>query len=272
MRILLLLFLPFVFGKYHKTDELLSLVRHECKVQADLSCNMCGDMLVVDWKEEKPRDIVLTFNEHARELITAELALKYIQELKTIQPERRITIVPVVNVWGRKHVEAGYSCQRKNKNGVDTNRNYPQRLLHHYAKSSEEYQGKHPFSEPETQLIRTLLKGASMYVNVHSGEFSMYLPYDSVLSRPPHYKKMMAKLRDWKKHCPQCTIGPAAIQSFYKAYGTAVDYATSLGVEAYTFEIYGKNTYDCRSMFNPDEEHMDALIQGWIAIMKKASK
>ena len=269
MRILLLLFLPLVFGKYHRTDELLTLIRHECKVQTDLACRMCGDMLVVDWKEQKPRDIVLTFNEHARERITAELALKFIQELKHTNPERRITIVPIVNVWGRKHVENGYSCQRKNKNDVDTNRNYPQRMLHHYARSSEEYEGKKPLSEPETQLVSSLLKDANRYVNVHSGEYSMYMPYDSILTRPPHYEAMKKTLKLWSKHCPQCAVGPAAIKSFYQAYGTAVDYATSLGVEAYTFEIYGKRTYDCTSMFNPREEEMDAVIQQWMSVMKK---
>lgn len=267
MRILLLLFLPLVFGKYHTTNKLLSLIKHECKVQPRLTCDMCGDMLVVDWNKEKPRDIVWTFNEHARERITAELALEMVKELKNIKTDRRITIVPVVNVWGRKHVENGYSCQRKNKNGVDTNRNYPQRVRHHYARSSEEYEGNVPLSEPETQLVSGLLEGASRYVNVHSGEYSLYMPWDSALSRPPHYDKMKKTLKLWSKHCPQCAVGPAAIKSLYKAYGSAVDYATSLGVEAYTFEIFGKRTYDCTSMFNPSEEEMDAVIQQWKAIM-----
>jgi predicted deacylase len=224
-------------------------------------------MLVVDWKKEKPRDIVWAFNEHARELITGELALEMIQELKHLNPNRRITIIPVVNVWGRKRVEQGYTCQRKNKNGVDTNRNYPQKVKHHYALSSEEYEGKHPLSEPETKYISRILKGANKYINVHSGEYSLYMPWDSILSRPPHYELMKRTLKRLSKHCPQCTVGPAALRSFYKAYGSSVDYATTQGVEAYTFEIYGKETYDCTSMFNPDEKDMHKVLSQWKNIM-----
>ena len=43
-----------------------------------------------------------------------------IQSLKEVKPNVRITIVPVVNVWGRKRVDNGDRCLRKNKNGVDT--------------------------------------------------------------------------------------------------------------------------------------------------------
>jgi len=263
----LLLYLHCIYA-YHTTDNLLAKIRHECDVVPELSCVSHGDILVVDWKKEKPRDIVWAFNEHAREKITGELALEMVRGLKYLRPERRITIVPIVNVWGRKQVEQGKTCQRKNRNGVDTNRNYPQKRVHHYAKLSEEYQGKHPLSEAETQLIARLLHGASRYVNVHSGEFSLYMPWDSITSRPPHYEHMKHTLNRYRKLCKECAVGPAAITSFYKAYGSSVDYATTIGVpEAYTFEIYGSVAPNCDKMFNPYGEEKRRVLRQWSKIM-----
>ena len=234
----ILLFIPVVASTYHKTDDLLGKIKHECDVVENLSCRVEGDILIVDWKKNQPKNVVWAFNEHARERITGELALEMIQSLKEVKPNVRITIVPVVNVWGRKQVDNGDRCLRKNKNGVDTNRNYPQKVRHHYAKFSEEYEGKHPFSEPETKLIRNILQGANQYINVHSGEFSLYMPWDSVDMRPPFYEKQKKKLKKLSKYCHQCTVGPAAIKSFYKAYGSSVDYATTITYSCHIFCIF----------------------------------
>ena len=57
---------------------------------------------------------------------------------------------------------------RKNKNGVDTNRNYQVFNRHPYSPDSEEYQGPHHFQK-ESQLVASLLKrGTQRYINVHS--------------------------------------------------------------------------------------------------------
>lgn len=265
--ILLLLFIPLV-SSYHLTETLLNLIKKECQIVPELSCDMHGDMLVVDWKKTQPKNVIWTFNEHARERITGELALEMIQELKTLKPDKRITIVPIVNVWGRKQAENGRRCQRKNRNGVDTNRNYPPLRIHHYAKDSEEYEGKHPLSEPETKLVASLLKDAQRYVNVHSGEYSLYMPWDSITSRPPHYHTMKSALKKFSQHCPECAVGSAAKTSFYKAYGSSVDYAMQLGVpEAYTFEIFGQDSTNCDKMFNPYGRTKRKVLDQWKKIM-----
>ena len=266
--VIILLFIPFATSMYHTTDDLLDKISNECELVPELTCDMQGDILVVDWKKDQPRGVVWAFNEHARERITGELALEMILELKRLKPQTRITVIPVVNVWGRKMVEAGKKCQRKNKNGVDTNRNYPPKRVHHYAKFSEEYEGKHPLSEPETKLISSILKGAHRYVNVHSGEYSLYMPWDSITKRPPNYQKMRRTLHRYKKHCNECKVGPAALMSSYKAYGSSVDYATQMGVpEAYTFEIYGSDAYNCDHIFNPYGKEKDKVLSQWKKIM-----
>ena len=268
---LLFLLLLYSVNAYHTTDEIFQKIQQECDTVDQLTCRMSNDIMVVDWNGHLPRDIVFSYNEHAREKITAELALRSIQALKQSKPERRITIVPILNVWGRKMVERGKSCLRKNRNGVDTNRNFPTKNKRHYGKRSQEYEGKHPLSEKESILISTLLKGANRYINVHSGEYSLYMPWDSRTDHVPNYKHMQRQLEVFKQYCPQCSTGPAAKTSSYKAFGTSVDYAIQTGVkEAYTFEIFGSSG-NCNKMFNPYGLQKVRVLSQWKKITALAA-
>ena len=255
---------------YHTTNELFNAVQKEC--HGKLSCRWHKDILIVDWDSPSDEKVMLVFNEHARERVTGELGLKLIQLLHKWNPSVDITIIPVLNVWGRKQVEHGHPCVRKNEHGVDPNRNYQMSSnRHHYYRSSEEYEGSNPLSEKESKLVSNELKHVRRYINIHSGEFSLYMPYDSRTRKPPHYKAMHKKIQDWHRYCPQCAVGPAATTSFYKAYGTSVDWAIDHGVsESYTFEIYGKETWDCEKMFNPDD--LSNTFRMWLPILKDALK
>jgi len=271
--LLLLFFLLFSFAsaRYHLTDEILQSVRKECEAVQELTCSEHHGILVVDWKKELKHDQFYNFNEHARERITGELALKLIKSLKIIKPKRRITILPISNIDGRRHAENGAPCQRKNSNGVDINRNFQMTSTKHkYARWSEEYEGAHPLSEKESQLIASILKkGVKRYVNVHSGEYSLYCPYDSTLQKPKNQKTMLKNLKEWGKFCSVCTVGSAAEKSSYKAYGTSVDFATHIGVpEAYTFEIFGQKG-SCEQSFNPVPKRMKFLLKRWMRIFRK---
>lgn len=253
---------------YHLTEDLLHQVEDEC--HGALTCRWHHDILLADWDSPSEDRVLLVFNEHARERVTGELALRLIQKLHEWQPEVDVTIVPVLNVWGRKRVEHGHPCLRKNEHGVDTNRNYQMHTnRHHYSRFSEEYEGPTPLSEKESKLVSSELSGVRRYINVHSGEFSLYMPYDSRTRRPPHFDTMQHKISEWKAYCPQCTVGPAATTSFYKAYGTSVDWAIDHGVsESYTFEVYGQETRDCEKMFNPTD--LSKILEMWLPILKNA--
>lgn len=262
---------------YHKTETLLTHIKLKCAHIPQLSCHTKDGILVVDWNKNiaDKSSVLLVFNEHARERITAELALHVINKLSLWRPKTRVTIVPVLNVWGRKKVEAGNPCIRKNENGVDTNRNYQMRgvNIHKYPKTSEEYQGPHPISEKESKLVSSLLlKGVDRYVNIHSGEKSLYMPYDSrTKQKPPYYDIMKRNIHAWSQFCPECAVGSAAETSFYKAYGTSVDYAIDqAGVkEAYTFEIYGDAQRSCEKMFNPSKRDLKNVLNQWSKILKR---
>jgi len=238
---------------YHATDSVLKTMVSYCS-DSHLSCSWHDDILVLDWNPHRDPDQLWVFNEHARERITAEIALGAVKDLLITRPNKRITIIPVLNVWGRKQVDSGRKCLRKNRNGVDTNRNYQLYDKHPYPRWSEEYEGPSALSEKESQLVaRFLNNGIQRYINVHSGEFSMYMPYDHSDNTPPHAEQMKTFLDALHSLCPECARGSAATTSSYKAYGTSVDYAIQVaGVpEAYTFEVYGEFTADCEAMFNP---------------------
>lgn len=247
---------------YHTTDAIFSKV----KLLKTFNISYYEDIMVVDINSHLPRDVLIVANEHARERITGEVALYFLQKLH--KPKRRITVIPVLNVWGRKRVEHGHPCLRKNSQGVDTNRNFQlNQQLHHYLRHGEEYEGPYPLSEKESKLIADILnEGVQTYINIHSGEYSIYIPYDGQTIKPPHYKKRLQKIKGLKKKCPMCKIGQASVTSFYKAFGTSVDYATNIGVpEAYTFEVYGSNSARCNRAFNPKNTNQTLLR--WVDIL-----
>ena len=93
------------------------------------------------------------------------------------------------------------------------------------------------------------------------------MPWDSILDRPPNYDQMIQTLKKYGEFCKECSVGPAAIKSFYKAYGSSVDYATTQGVEAYTFEIFGSNHWSCDKMFNPQGFEYYIILKKWKKIM-----
>ncbi len=261
----ILLLLPLV-ESYNTTHSILHQAEMLCK-HPRMTCRYVDEILVVDWNAQKEKDIVWNFNEHARELITGELALHMLYELPKFNPSERITIIPVLNVWGRTKA-FHRPCQRKNKNEVDINRNFWFDSNHKkYGRNSEEYEGFKSISEKESKLLAETIRGAKRYINIHSGEFSIYMPYDGSYDQPPNHKVMNKNIHRYAKLCPQCQVGSAARTSFYRAFGTSVDWAIKEGVpEAYTFEIFGKNTYDCKNMFNPKDPY--PILKQWEKILK----
>lgn len=267
----LLLSFVSVSSRYHSTDTILKRVEFLCARDPQLTCSYENDILVVDWNKHMSMNQFWVMNEHAREIITGEIGLQAVQLLTMVRPDIRITLIPILNVWGRKEVENGNNCLRKNSNGVDTNRNFQlMNNLKHYDQFSEEYEGIHPLSEKESQLVSGILqRGVRRYINIHSGEYSIYMPWDSMVVIPPNVEKMKKMVALFKKECDICNHGQAAAVSLYKAYGTSVDYAISIGVpEAYTFEVFGREVYDCHKMFNPDASKMQDIMDMWARILK----
>eukprot|EP00899_Mesostigma_viride_P015904 jgi/Mesvir1/24314/Mv11000-RA.1 len=188
-----------------------------------------------------------------------------------------VKIVPMENVNGRKKVDAGDFCERKNGRGVDTNRNWG---LDWGKKErdydpSEEYPGTAAFSEPEAKMILELVTDFQphMWINVHSGMEALFTPFDHVAKEPD------ARVADAMKsllhavnraHCGRrCVVGSGGAAVGYLAHGTATDYIFSiLKVPlSYTWEIFGDlkaHTDDCFRMFNPvTAATFEAAVTNW---------
>lgn len=295
------------YSLYHHSDTLLEEVRalvarHPDKIQMKLlkstRTGYSAEIAVVTFAsgQQEAEDgqkirILLNFGQHGREMITSEVALRLLSalagehqlrglhksSLKYILQKLIIKVVPMENLNGRRIVEAGKLCERKNGRGVDINRNWSV----DWGKKekdydpSEEYPGAAPFSEPETQIMRNLAHSfrPHLWVNVHSGMEALFMPYDHKNTTPngatAHLMKLMLEKLNLL-HCKNnCVVGSGGGSVGYLAHGTSTDYMYEIVKVpmAFTFEIYGErnaSSDDCFKMFNPtDSAVFETVLENW---------
>jgi hypothetical protein len=173
------------------------------------------------------------------------------------------TVVPNANPMGRQLVEGGNFCKRTNENGVDLNRNWGddhRDLLSVSAnnvgsyddddrKGGEENPGSQGFSEPETQIIKSLAEKLSpdLFLSVHSGSFLLGMPYGfSDHDKPERADQMahMLEVLNQRHFDGQIPYGGLARTIGYRSPGCSVDYAAEhLHIPfAFTFEIYAEKS------------------------------
>lgn len=138
---------------------------------------------------------------HSREFISGEVCLGVLESLiddyrygtPKLLEEAVWYFLPVVNPDGFAHninlIKAGKrfgSLQRKNKRGIDLNRNFPdnfeQRAWTTRFKPSPEYAGTSPFSEPETQFVKKIVEYIRPRAAINFHSFSnalLYPPWSS---------------------------------------------------------------------------------------------
>lgn len=237
--------------------------------------------------------ILLSFGQHGREFITSELALRILyilsdeeflpnvdsRSLNSTLDKLMIKMVPMENLNGRKLVEAGDLCERRNGRGVDLNRNWSV----DWGKKEKDYDpyeenpGVAPFSEPESQIMRKLALSFEphIWINVHSGMEALFMPYDHKNVTPEgllssKVKSMLKKLNNLHFQ-NRCMVGSGGGSVGYLAHGTATDFMYDVAKVpmAFTFEIYGDNSAsgkDCFRMFNPvDVITYNKVLNDWSA-------
>ncbi|KAM3309576.1 hypothetical protein ACQJBY_030691 [Aegilops geniculata] len=241
----------------------------------------------------RPRRFIVfqSFGQHGRELITSELALSLLYILtekrkiagvdlssfEKILEHLVIKVVPMENFNGRKRVEAGEICDRRNGRGVDLNRNWSV----DWGKKEkdynpfEEHPGTAPFSEPEAQIMKELSKSFKphIWVNVHSGMEALFMPYDHKNTTPDgapsHLMRSVLENVNHRNFQDSCLVGSGGGAVGYLAHGTTTDYLYDIAKVPmpFTFEIYGDekaSTDDCFKMFNPvDKITFDRVINKW---------
>ncbi|KAG5018165.1 hypothetical protein JHK82_014116 [Glycine max] len=300
---------PINYDLYHSSDNLMEEIRalvhrHPDKLTTETikagNKGYGAEVTVVTYcKEKKGNDersklrILISFGQHGRELITTELALRILSilseekilpsmdqaSLNSALDKLVIKVVPMENLNGRKVVEAGDLCERRNGRGVDLNRNWSV----DWGKKEKDYDpyeenpGIAPFSEPESQIMRKLAISFEphLWVNVHSGMEALFMPYDHKNSTPDGLpmQRMRSLLEEVNQlHCQErCMIGSGGGSVGYFAHGTATDFMYDIvGVPmAFTFEIYGDGTAssrDCFKMFNPiDLATYNRVLSDWSA-------
>ncbi|XP_037444987.1 zinc carboxypeptidase-like [Triticum dicoccoides] len=257
-----------------------------------------AEMLVVTFNHVKKTvhdgskiKILLSFGQHGRELITSELALSLLYILtekrkiagvdlssfEKILEHLVIKVVPIENFNGRKRVEAGEICDRRNGRGVDLNRNWSV----DWGKKEKDYNpfeedpGTAPFSEPEAQIMQELSKSFKphIWVNVHSGMEALFMPYDHKNTTPDgapsHLMRSVLENVNHRNFQDSCLVGSGGGAVGYLAHGTTTDYLYDIAKVPmpFTFEIYGDekaSTDDCFKMFNPvDKITFDRVINKW---------
>lgn len=186
-------------------------------------------------------------NIHAREIITPEIILYFLQHLvqrygtderiTRIVNERQLWLVPTLNPDGHVHVETVDVWWRKNRRlnadssyGVDLNRNFSYHWGVDNIGSSpipydDTYRGPQAFSEPESQTIRDLVRTRHFIAAIfyHSYGRSWLFPWSSEYRQTPHHDVFL----EMSRHMTQgndYVIGNVGTGAIYVVNGDTDDY------------------------------------------------
>ena len=193
--------------------------------------------------EENEAEVLIIGNHHAREIITPEIVLDYMNYLLQnygsdsyvthLVNHRQIWLIPTLNPDGLDYVHQQDLWWRKNRRrnaggsfGVDLNRNYEFKWGYDNIGSSSNgnsgtYRGTAPFSEPETAAMRD-------FVLAHRFRASLsYHSYGNLLIYPWGYVA---------QHTPDHVSFAALADSMVAYHG----YHAGLGVETVGYSVNGE--------------------------------
>lgn len=219
-----------------------------------------------DIRTAKPK-LFLTAEHHAREIITPEIALMFIEDLlqnydqdpqiRWLLDNREVWVMPMANPDGharvaelanwRKNTDRPQLCpngQPPNSYGVDLNRNYGYQWGLNIGSSPDPcnltYRGSEPFSEPETRAVRDLVRQQhfDMLLSLHAYGDEILYPWGYTSQPAPDAENLHRIAYRMAQEA-----GYEAMQSFsigYMSSGDTTDWAYGeLGIPAFTFEVGG---------------------------------
>lgn len=235
----------------------------------------------------KKAGISIVGTHHAREHLSTEFPLMLAQylvseykkgnpEIKRLVEGREINIIPLVNPDGAEwDISTGsYKAWRKNRRnngdgsfGVDLNRNYSYKWGTTGTSSntrSDVYKGPTPFSEPETQAIKTFLeKKTNVSIQVSFHTFSelilypwgwTYAPLENTRDLQVH-KTMAETMAQWNGYTPEQS------SDLYTASGDTTDWAyAELKMISFTFEMDPKSASGTEG-FYPGQEKIPVVFR-----------
>lgn len=218
----------------------------------------------VDSDEDEPEVLIVAL-QHAREWPTSEIALQLIENLTDsygsdariswLVDNRETWIIPVVNPDGLDYAMMYDDMWRKNRRdngdgtyGVDLNRNYNGSengdplgewggVGASHDPESYTYCGEYPFSEPETQAVRDLVKNRSFAVaiDLHTYSNLVMWPWGYTAELPPDNEALVRignELAALNGYEPDQSVG------LYPTTGDSLDWLYgSADVFAFLFEV-----------------------------------
>jgi len=219
-----------------------------------------------DIHTEKPK-LFITAEHHAREIITVEVALQFIEDLllnydqdpqiRWLLDNREVWVMPMTNPDGyervtqmadwRKNTDRPQLCpngQPPNSFGVDLNRNYGYQWGLDIGSSSEPcnltYRGNVPFSEPETQAVRDLVEQErfNLLLSLHSYGDEILYPWGYTYLPAPDAEDLYRIAYRMAQASGYVAMQASGVG--YLGSGDTLDWAYGeLGIPSFTFEIGG---------------------------------
>ena len=163
-------------------------------------------------------------------------------------------LIPVFNVDGYIYTWTTDRFWRKNRRGVDLNRNWGEGWGGPGSSSSpshETYRGSSPFSEPETQALRDFFiahPNVRVQLDVHNYGQLILWPYGYTDTHSPDhnlFQDIGSAMRSliYGVHGQNYNIGPV-YTAIYPASGVSVDWTyAQLGILSYSYEARDINVY-----------------------------
>lgn len=236
--------------------------------------------------EKKPK-LFLVAEHHAREIVTPEVAMNFIDDLLKnygqdptvtwLLDHREVWVMPMANPDGhvraeqlenwRKNTRTTDTCDRgvlpPNSYGVDLNRNYGYEWGLPNGSSSEPcnrtYRGSGPFSEPETMEIQHFVEQNhfALLVSLHSWGDVVLFPW-AYTYHPTADSDSLYRIADRMAEAVDYTAAQSALGVHYLSSGDLTDWAYGdLGIPSFTIEIGGLED----GGFWPDCSTKDQLYQ-----------
>lgn len=271
------------YKKYHTYDDLVKrwkLIAHTYKEYVRLETigkTVEGRPIhmfrIGNTDEESPKRVLFNAMQHAREWITTMSVLYTVEKLavdaekaKSWYSDVQLLVVPMSNPDGyvyshekdrmwRKNRSPSTPCRRRrSRTGVDLNRNWATDFAGGESTSSDPcsdiYTGPKPFSEPETQALRDLVKktkGLAAHIDVHSFSQLVLGRWSYSDELPPNVEEvrnvgnlLTEKLSGGGK---KYQFARGKTNLIYLASGVMPDWVYEQGVLSYTFELRPKQMW-----------------------------